>query len=142
MNKNKTKGRHIPYLSIKTLPLHHHEPSFFPTWGYFLPPGGFTFLFALTPHRSIHGGNLHEPRLLSGFKTQNRPLMAQNENFPKQRKYKYFTSQKSVITEKQDLFFTEKHFTLQEVFHVKILHFTTTIFTQKQLMSQISFFTR
>ena len=49
---------------------------------------------------------------------------------------------KSVITEKQESFFTEKHFTSQEVFHIKILHFMTSIFYKNNLMLQISFFTK
>ena len=38
--------------------------------------------------------------------------------------------------------FHRKHFTVQWVFHIKILHFTESIFYIKPLMSQISFYTR
>jgi len=57
------------------------------------------------------------------------PINGPKGNFPKQRKHKYFTSQKVLSQKKQESFFREKHFTSQEVFHIKI-HDCKTIITE------------
>ena len=60
-----------------------------------------------------------------GYKPKRGPQMAQNENIPKQRKYKYFTSQKcdhqklrtffyQIDTSHHRKYFTPKYFTSQQ----------------------------
>jgi hypothetical protein len=93
-------------------------------------PGGFTFLVTLTP------------RVLSVYPTQKQALRGLKRKKILNRGSINNPHHKNVIIEKQESFFTEKHFTSQEVFHFKTLHSITSIFTQKYLMSQISFFTR
>jgi hypothetical protein len=67
-----------------------------------------------------------------GSKPKTGPLMAQKENFPKQKKYKYFTSQKVLSQKNQNRFsqkntshhrkyFTSKDFLSQQVFFTKII---------------------
>ena len=77
-------------------------------------------------HAAIEGSDMSHG-CSQGLIPKTGHLWAQNDNVSKQRKYKYFTSQKWDLK-------NMNRFTTQEVSHLKLLHFTSQhYFTYKIL---------